>query len=433
MDIIYDRKIFDSINYEQDTLNSNDALYLKDMTEYITDVSYEIFKRVTMKTEKEKISDVINTVTAYKKSNSVTVSAIIICCNEENFIQRCIESILPCKFDEIIVVDTGSTDNTLNILQGLQGKIPNLYMYTTQWEDSFAKARNFGLNLANSDWVFFIDADEYYLSEQKNNIKEIISFYSIYYHGDLCMCPNIVSSNKHELYNNPRIFKRNVGYNYYGHVHEMLRKDKEESYEFVPHIGLNIKFGHDGYDKDIFSYKHKEERNIDLLMKCIELEPDNPLWKCYLARDGMKKLSTDFIIQLCKEAIRLCEFKEDYFFTYNYYWAHELLIDLYININKPDEAIPLLNHIKMNTLEMDESDIYYREQLIYLLKIKKDLEFKLTEVKKYKLQHPVTNRSALNTQGYHLDDLIMRLNYYNHNMDEYHHYRDYLYQLNYLK
>jgi glycosyltransferase involved in cell wall biosynthesis len=431
MDIIYDSKVFDSIIPENYPLESDHLVYLREMSECLTNVSHDIYNKVTTKTTDAKISDVLRTVAAFKTVKPVTVSVIIICFNEEKFIQRCIESIQPCLFDEIIVVDTGSTDNTIQVLQSLQEQMPNLHIHTTSWEDDFAKTRNFGLNLAKSDWVFFIDADEYYLDQEKYNIKELISFYSIYYDGNLCICPNIVNSNNHELYNNPRIFRKDSGYQYYGNVHEMLRNNKD-SYEFVPNIGLNIKFGHDGYRKDVFSHKNKEKRNIDLLMKCIEAEPHNPLWKCYLVRDGMKKLSTDIIIQLCKEAINLSEGKENYFFTYNYYWAHTLLTDLYITMKEADKAVPLLNNLRKNTSGFDKSDIYYREQLVYLLKMEQELDAKLTEVKNYRKQHLNTNGSALNTQGYHLDDLIMRLNYYNHNMDEYHQYRDHLYQLHYL-
>ncbi|MEK3660623.1 glycosyltransferase family 2 protein [Paenibacillus sp. FSL F4-0236] len=431
MDIIYDSKVINSINPANYHLDSDHLVYLREMSECLTNISIDIYNNLKQKTEDMKISDVLKTAAAFKTLKSVTVSAIIICFNEEKLIRRCIESIQPCNFDEIIVVDTGSTDNTLQILQSLQERMHNLHIYAIQWEDDFAKARNFGLNLAESDWVFFIDADEYYLEQEKYNVKELISFYSIYYNGNLCVCPNIVNSNKHELYNNPRIFRKNSGYQYYGNVHEMLRNNKD-SYEFVPYIGLNIKFGHDGYLKDVYSHKNKEKRNIDLLIKCIESEPDNPLWKCYLVRDGVKKLSADSKIQLCKDTIDLCEGIETYFCTYNYYWAHTLLIDLYVDMKEVNKAVPLLNELKKNTLGWDESDIYYREQLVYMLKVEKELEAKLTEVKNYRKQHLNTKGSMLNTQGYHLDELIMRLNYLNHNMDEYHQYKDHLYHLHYF-
>ncbi|MGN7896029.1 glycosyltransferase family 2 protein [Bacillus sp. 22475] len=431
MDIIYDSSTFDLINHKELCLDLNQLAYLKRMTKYITNISNDIYKNIVTKSLDLKIEDVLDALEALEKIQPITISAIIICMNEEKYIKKCIESIQSCQFDEIIVVDTGSTDSTIDILQSLQEQIPQLKIYHTEWKNDFSQVRNYGLKLAKSEWVFFIDADEYYLNQEEHSIKEIISFFSIYYNDDLCMCPNIINSNNHELYNNPRIFKRIAGYQYYGNVHEMLRKNKN-SYDFVPNIGLNIKFGHDGYRNDIFITKNKESRNVDLLMKCIEMEPNNPLWKCYLVRDGMRKLSTNYIIQLCEETINLCEARGNYFFTYCYYWAHTLLIDLYISMKEIEKADPLIKNLRKNNAGLDETDIYYREQLIYMIKIEKDLEIKLNEVKKYRENHSKTNGSALNTHGYHLDDLIMRLNYFNHNMDEYHQYKNYLYQLNYL-
>lgn len=154
MDIIYDSKVINSINPANYHLDSDHLVYLREMSECLTNISIDIYNNLKQKTEDMKISDVLKTAAAFKTLKSVTVSAIIICFNEEKLIRRCIESIQPCNFDEIIVVDTGSTDNTLQILQSLQERMHNLHIYAIQWEDDFAKARNFGLNLAESDWVF---------------------------------------------------------------------------------------------------------------------------------------------------------------------------------------------------------------------------------------------------------------------------------------
>lgn len=431
MDIIHDSQVFDAASKEIESLNAEDIDFLKKMSGTLTHLSYEIYNQVASKTTEAQIVDVLQAAAVLKDLRSVTVSAIIICRNEEQGIQRCLESIRVCDFDEIIVIDTGSTDNTIAILQSLQARLPNLQTCSIPWEDSFAKARNYGLDLAKSDWVFFIDADEFYLQQQDCSVKELISFFEVYNQGDLCICPNIINSNNHELYNNPRIFRKEAGYRYFGQVHETLRRE-EHSYEFVPHIGLNIRFAHGGYERTVFLAKNKEERNISLLFQTMEAEPDNPMWKCYLARDGMDKLRKDFIVQLCEEAIELCEGKTTYFYNYHNNWAHMLLIDLYLKSKEADAAVLWLNRLKANSLQLDETDLYYREQLIYFIQMEKELQNKLLEVKNYRLHHPVTVRSTINTQGYHLDELIMRLHYLAHNMEEYHHYRNYLSQLNYL-
>ena len=85
----------------------------------------------------------------------VTVTAAILARNEERSIKRCIES-LHEAVDDIIVVDTGSTDNTVAIATECGAKV-----YEFEWCDDFSKARNFALQYISSQWVLWIDADEW--------------------------------------------------------------------------------------------------------------------------------------------------------------------------------------------------------------------------------------------------------------------------------
>ena len=95
------------------------------------------------------------------------ISACIITKNEEKNIVRCLNSIKDIV-DEIIVVDTGSNDKTINIAEKYTN---NIYHY--KWSDDFAKARNFAIDKANGDYILFLDADEYFV--QGCNLKEIIT------------------------------------------------------------------------------------------------------------------------------------------------------------------------------------------------------------------------------------------------------------------
>lgn len=431
MDIIYDPSIFNIAVNHFSCILPNTLTYIQDMSTYITDVSHDIYHRVISKTIDAKIKDVLDISSQLSYVSPISLSAVILCFNEERCIERCIRSLSACLFDEIIVIDTGSSDHTLEILVSLQNDVPSLCVHHFVWNDNFSEVRNYALSLVKSEWVFFIDADEYYINDASYSIKDTISFFSIYDDGALCLCPTIINNNNHQLYNNPRIFKKSIGYRYYGCIHETLRL-KTSTYEFVPHIGVNIKLGHDGYESTVYSQKNKQIRNVNLLFKNIDLEPNNPLWKCYLIRDGLYYLDQETLINLCHDAIRLSQNRTSYFFSYNYYWAHLMLIDFYIYIKQPDKIPPLLDVVKNNTLNLDESDIFYREQLTYMLNMEKSLYDKLEEVKSYRQQHLSTEKSALNTEGYHLDDLIMRLHYLNHNMDEYQRYQSLLYDLHYF-
>ncbi len=95
-----------------------------------------------------------------------SISVVIITFNEEENIGRCLDSVKSIA-DEIIVVDSFSTDRTREIASGFDVKF-----YQRKWE-GFSSAKNFGNSLATKDWIFSIDADE---ALSPNLIKSILEF-----------------------------------------------------------------------------------------------------------------------------------------------------------------------------------------------------------------------------------------------------------------
>ena len=71
--------------------------------------------------------------------------------------------------DEIIIVDTGSTDETVKIAERYNAKI-----YHHPWENSFSKARNYSLKYATSEWILILDADEQIEKEDAYKLREVI-------------------------------------------------------------------------------------------------------------------------------------------------------------------------------------------------------------------------------------------------------------------
>ncbi len=88
--------------------------------------------------------------------------------NEEMFLKQCLESIKG-QVDEIIIVDTGSTDNTKEIAAKFTDKI-----YDFSWCNDFSAARNESLKHANGDWILVLDADEIISYEDQKKIKKLI-------------------------------------------------------------------------------------------------------------------------------------------------------------------------------------------------------------------------------------------------------------------
>jgi len=92
-----------------------------------------------------------------------TISLCMIVKNEEEVLGRCLQSVKHIV-DEIIIVDTGSTDDTKEIAKKFEAKI-----FDFEWCNDFSKARNYCFSLANKDYILWIDADD--VMEEKEQLK----------------------------------------------------------------------------------------------------------------------------------------------------------------------------------------------------------------------------------------------------------------------
>lgn len=96
-------------------------------------------------------------------SNKNKISAVIISLNEEAHIEECIQSILPIT-DDIVLVDSGSTDNTINIAKKYKVNIHQI-----EWL-GYGGTKNYGNQKAQNDWILSIDADEVISEELRQSI-----------------------------------------------------------------------------------------------------------------------------------------------------------------------------------------------------------------------------------------------------------------------
>ena len=103
-----------------------------------------------------------------QKGDEATISACLIVKDEEELLPDCLSSVKDLV-DEIIVVDTGSSDRTIEIAKEYGAKI-----YEHPWEDNFALHRNQSIEYATSEWVFIIDADERFDAGYLTKVKELL-------------------------------------------------------------------------------------------------------------------------------------------------------------------------------------------------------------------------------------------------------------------
>lgn len=148
-----------------------------------------------------------------------SLSLCMIVRDESSTIRRCLNSIKKIV-DEIIIVDTGSEDNTKEIAKEFTNKI-----YDFKWIDDFSKARNYSFSKANCDYILWMDSDEYLDEENKiklENLKENLrdDIDVIRLKTNALTCNNI---NLTCLGSRIRIVKRENNYNWVGFVHEYIQ------------------------------------------------------------------------------------------------------------------------------------------------------------------------------------------------------------------
>ncbi|MCT4702545.1 glycosyltransferase family 2 protein [Enterobacteriaceae bacterium H20N1] len=202
------------------------------------------------------------------------ISAVIICFNEEKTITSTLDS-LKDLVDEIIIVDTGSTDNTIKLISQHPSRAK---LYSRPWNNDFSEMRNYAISLASCTWCLVIDADEYIAEETRTIFRDTIQKI-IQEDRDALYAPLIDNLNGSQLINNARIFRKRPSLRYHGKVHEYLDEEASKII-FLP----IIKILHYGYVNNAYEEKSKHTRNKKLLDEQIILEPDGLRWKYFSLR-----------------------------------------------------------------------------------------------------------------------------------------------------
>lgn len=148
----------------------------------------------------------------------MTISLCMIVKNEQDVLANCLNSV-KSLVDEIIIVDTGSTDNTMTIAARFTDKI-----YHFDWIDDFSAARNFSFSKATSDYVMWLDADDIIKEKDVLMFKELWSNISpstwvvmMKYNTGFDSIGNVTYA-----YYRERIVKNNPALYWQGRVHEVI-------------------------------------------------------------------------------------------------------------------------------------------------------------------------------------------------------------------
>ncbi len=221
------------------------------------------------------------------------LSACLIVKDEQWTIRKCLES-LQGVVDEIIIVDTGSTDDTVPIAQEYGAKI-----YNFPWNDNFSDARNESLSHASGEFILVIDADEYLDSTEKLQLRPFLEQTNA--EGVTVTIRNYVGSMARIQSTLPltvvRVFRR--GHLYVGTVHEQVIPSLLASGGAIEQLSLT--FHHVGYLDEFVSIRKKTDRNNKLLAEELTRSPDDLFHRTNLMAEYTRKGRYDMCVELAEE------------------------------------------------------------------------------------------------------------------------------------
>lgn len=221
------------------------------------------------------------------------ISLVMIVKDESAHLHTCLESVKE-YVNEIIIVDTGSTDNTIEI-----AKTHGASVYEYTWTNDFAAARNFALSKSTSGWNLILDADEQITSWDKDKVKTMLQ--SDRFIGKINIKSNFTQNNE-ERYS--QIFISRLlpkGAYFSGKIHEQVVSK-------LPRMEMPIEVFHTGYFQT-----DKSERNLIILKEELSKNPKNAYILYQLARQYKTMNLDQEAAHFFKESYQAADRAEGYF------------------------------------------------------------------------------------------------------------------------
>ncbi len=225
----------------------------------------------------------------------IPISVCIITKNEAENLQKCLEALKPYPF-EIVVTDTGSTDNSLEIARRYTDRV-----YEFAWINDFSAARNFCISRASHNTILSLDTDEFLrpldwealqkaLEEHPKSLGaiELFSYF------------DVEGETKHQVVRLERLFNRRY-YHFVNPVHEIL----VPLGSLVPSsYDAPVSVDHVGYQGTTEKLKEKAERDIALLHDEIKADPENPYLYFQLGQSYMLMRDHENALSWFREAMK---------------------------------------------------------------------------------------------------------------------------------
>ncbi len=301
-------------------------------------------------------------------TGKLRLSLCMIVKNEEAVLKSCLESVSGIV-DEIIIVDTGSKDNTCEIASSYGAKI--IY---SPWADDFSIPRNLSVHNATGDYILWLDADEEISTESRKGLLNLkYNFPENKEDAYSVIIRSKRNDKEEESFRRLRIFPRNTGIKFNGRVHEDITESiKDSGIKIKP---VDIIVDHYGYkdDKEIAA---KIKRNLPMLIKQHEDLPGDLLTIFYLANSfyclGDIAQAVKYMEKVTLYSSKVCILNNEW-----YPFAFIKLAQFYRELDKQEEVIKVYQDLFGLFPDFSAGHFFFGEALFFQGKYKEALkEFK---------------------------------------------------------
>jgi glycosyltransferase involved in cell wall biosynthesis len=203
-------------------------------------------------------------------ATGLTLSLCMIVKDEEAMLGQCLAAVAPFV-DEMIVVDTGSTDRTVEIATEHGARVLH-----HEWVGDFAAARNVSFDAATSDWIVYLDADEVLVEGDGPRLRELTGkvWREALYLTETNLTGRIEDGTS-VTHNALRVFRNRPEYRFSGRIHEQIANTLP-GYLAVRFESTSVRIDHYGYLGEVRVAKDKSRRNLDLLEQQVAEGIDTP-------------------------------------------------------------------------------------------------------------------------------------------------------------
>jgi glycosyltransferase involved in cell wall biosynthesis len=284
--------------------------------------------------------------------SKVPISVCMIAKDEERYIEECLKRLVGYGF-EIIVTDTGSSDRTKEIASKYADKVLDF-----EWIDDFSAARNFCADHASNNWIMAIDCDEYVTKVAVPQIRILMQKFPKCT-GSVNITSVLYNDKGEKVYDEvgvPRFYNRRI-FRYENAIHEQLNPISSSASSKLFLVPMEII--HQGYAISPEEMKVKQMRNLELLHKCVEKEPDNAYIWFQIGQSEYIIGNKEGSIQYYEKALSLNP-------DINLQYVHLLIYDLAISYKETGRVKQAVEFMEKYEEYCKDAKFVYMHGMVYI-------------------------------------------------------------------